>query len=140
MNAYHYLTQGFGKGDLHFSDLGPQRYLAPALALLGLFFLIGFWRRRRAYRSLHDGSSDAAARIEEHSPRPRLLRDFPIIAVWLIFTTALIGAAMKPLAPSSRHSVREKALMVAVVFDVSKSTSAEDYRPSLKGPKGEVGA
>lgn len=30
--------------------------------------------------------------------------------------------------------------MVTVVFDVSKSTSAEDYRQSLKGPKGEVGA
>jgi hypothetical protein len=139
MNAYHNLIERFQNGGLHFSDLGPRQYLAPVLALLGLFFLVGLWRQRGAYRSLHDGSADAAAKIEEHSPRPRLLRDLPIIAVWLIIATALVGAAMKPLAPSSRHSVRERALKVVVVFDVSKSTSAEDYRQSLKGPKGEVG-
>lgn len=130
---------GFQVEELRFGDMAAEKYLLPLLFAVTALFLLGWWRRRRAHRSLHEGSTAAESRLAGHSPKPRLVGDLPILLVWLVFVGALVAVSMRPVAPSSTLKVKERAVKVAAVWDVSKSTSAEDYRNSLRGPNGEVG-
>ncbi len=99
-------------------------------AVLGLWYL-GF-QRRRSGRALF-GEEKLVSR---YTKPLRLAGEIGVAALWVVAVTLIVGAAAGPISKSLPTNVKAGTLQVVGVVDVSKSMSAEEYRPFMPPKNG----